>query len=283
MAAGRLTALFEELLESVKQAKAIERGELKAARVVRINPKTDTRQVPKSCSASTPAVIIQSWPPNPNQSKNRPSCSPSSEVILSCFANYAKVPVRKLRDTGHLAACNRHSQGYIAARDPAAARCAGNKGARITSFSIKTRVMDFHFRGTELALWSTACAVFGWLVKSHFSSGTDVRKQNFRAAIATIRDQFGLVRDEALVDAHAQSLPRIREECAKIRNDLGRRRWDELNEVVTAYSGLTKNDIENRKLAGKVLAGAQQAPEPNYGLGRSRLDELLNELIKIAE
>jgi len=32
-------ALFEELLKSVKQAQAIERGEPKAARVVRINRK----------------------------------------------------------------------------------------------------------------------------------------------------------------------------------------------------------------------------------------------------
>ena len=33
--------LFEELLESVKQAKAIERGELQPARVSRVNPRTD--------------------------------------------------------------------------------------------------------------------------------------------------------------------------------------------------------------------------------------------------
>ena len=37
--------LFEELLESVKQAKAIEQGELKPARTFRINPKTDIVKV----------------------------------------------------------------------------------------------------------------------------------------------------------------------------------------------------------------------------------------------
>ena len=37
--------LFEELLESVKQAKAIEKGELKAARVVRVNAKADIVRV----------------------------------------------------------------------------------------------------------------------------------------------------------------------------------------------------------------------------------------------
>ena len=37
--------LFEELLESVKQARAIEKGELKPARVFRINPKTDIVKV----------------------------------------------------------------------------------------------------------------------------------------------------------------------------------------------------------------------------------------------
>jgi hypothetical protein len=37
--------LFEELLESVKQAKAIEKGELKPARTFRVNPKTDLVKV----------------------------------------------------------------------------------------------------------------------------------------------------------------------------------------------------------------------------------------------
>ena len=37
--------LFEELLESVKQAKAIEQGELKPARTFHLNPKTDIVKV----------------------------------------------------------------------------------------------------------------------------------------------------------------------------------------------------------------------------------------------
>ena len=37
--------LFKELLKSVKQAKAIEKGKLKAARVVRVNAKADTVRV----------------------------------------------------------------------------------------------------------------------------------------------------------------------------------------------------------------------------------------------
>ena len=37
--------LFEELLESVKQAKAIEKGELKASRVVKVTAKTDIVRV----------------------------------------------------------------------------------------------------------------------------------------------------------------------------------------------------------------------------------------------
>ena len=37
--------LFEELLESVKQAKAIEKGELKPARTFKIDPKTDIVKV----------------------------------------------------------------------------------------------------------------------------------------------------------------------------------------------------------------------------------------------
>src|SRR5260221_13482354 len=143
--------------------------------------------------------------------------------------------------------------------------------------------MDFHFKPTELALWTAACVVFGWLIKSHFSSGKELRKQSFRSAICNLRDQFSLVRDESLVDAHAQSLPRIREECSKVRDDLGRRRWDELNAAVTTYSGLSKNDIENRDLIVKSGSGSNHPPTPNYPLGRSRISELLTELIKLAE
>jgi hypothetical protein len=143
--------------------------------------------------------------------------------------------------------------------------------------------MDFHFKPTELLLWSIACGVFGWLIKSHFSSGCELRKQNFRSAIASIREQFGLVRDEMLVDAHAQSLPRIREECSKIRNDVGRRKWEAINIVMTTYSGLTKNDIENRDMAHKAGSGSNNAPPANYSLGRARLTELLAEMAKQAE
>lgn len=143
--------------------------------------------------------------------------------------------------------------------------------------------MDFHFKPTELALWTAACIIFGWLIKSHFSSGRELRKLNFRSAISNLRDQFSLVRDESLVDAHAQSLPRVREECSKLREDLGRRRWDELNAAVTTYSGLTKNDIENRDLSLKPGAGSNHPPAPNYPLGRARISDLLSELIKLAE
>lgn len=145
--------------------------------------------------------------------------------------------------------------------------------------------MDFHFKPTELALWSAACCVFGWLIKSHFSSGSDGRKENFRCAIKSIREQFSLVRDDLLVDAHAQSLPRIREESGRIRNDIGRRSWDSLNLCVSNYSGLTKNDIENRdpKLKSPLGAGSDQLPPANYARGRARLCELLDEMLKQAE
>jgi hypothetical protein len=143
--------------------------------------------------------------------------------------------------------------------------------------------MDFHFKPTELALWSVACVVFGWLIKSHFSSGKELRLQNFRSAISDIRDRFSLVGDDLLVDAHAQSLPRIREECAKLRNDVGHRKWDALNSCMATYSGLRKNDIENRDLSVKMTSGSNQAPPPNYSLGRARLGELLNEMLKHAE
>ncbi len=143
--------------------------------------------------------------------------------------------------------------------------------------------IDFHFKPTELALWSAACGVFGWLIKSHFSSGRDLRKQNFRSAIANLRDQLSLVRDDLLVDAHAQSLPRIREECGKIRNDLSRRRWDSLNVAMNTYSGLGRNEIENRDRNFRAPAGTDQLPPANYAVGRSRLSDLLNEMLKQAD
>ena len=145
-----------------------------------------------------------------------------------------------------------------------------------------TAPMDFHFKPTELALWSGACVIFGWLIKSHFSSGTEARKQNFRSAMSNLRDQFSLVRDELLVDAHAQSLPRVREECSKIRNDIGRKTWEALNAATTTYSGLTKNDIENRDLTGKSASSGNVAP-PNYPLGRTLLTDLLEQMIKLVE
>ena len=140
--------------------------------------------------------------------------------------------------------------------------------------------MDFHFKPTELGLWSIACVIFGWLIKSHFSSGCEVRKQSFRSAISNLREQFNLVRDDLLVDAHAQSLPRIREECSKIRNHIGRRKWEQLNATSTTYSGLTKNDIENRDLTAPVPSGSSLAPPANYSAGRTRLNELLGEMLK---
>jgi hypothetical protein len=143
--------------------------------------------------------------------------------------------------------------------------------------------MDFHFKAAELALWSVACVIFGWLIKSHFSSGCEIRKQNFRSALADIRERFNLVRDELLVDAHAQSLPRVREECGKIRNDVGRRKWDAINAAMTTYSGLTKNDIENRDLTLRMHPGSNQLPPANYSLGRARLSDLLNEMLKHVE
>ncbi|HLH54876.1 MAG TPA: hypothetical protein VKY92_14800 [Verrucomicrobiae bacterium] len=143
--------------------------------------------------------------------------------------------------------------------------------------------MDFHFKPAELALWSAACIIFGWLIKSHFSSGRDLRLHNFRSAITNLREQFNLVRDDMLVDAHAQSLPRIREECSKIRNDISRRKWEQLTAATTSYSGLTKNDIENRDLAAKLARGSNDAPPANYSIGRNRLNELLAEMIRQAE
>jgi hypothetical protein len=46
---------------------------------------------------------------------------------------------------------------------------------------------------------------------------------------------------------------------------------------------LTKNDIENRDLNAKHAGRPDQAPVANYSLGRNRLTELLNEMLREVE
>jgi putative transcriptional regulator len=87
-------ALFEELLESVKQARAIERGELKPARVVRINPKTEIVRVRGKLGLSQSkfaAILGISADTLQNWEQGRRSPTGPAKVLLKIAAKHPEV------------------------------------------------------------------------------------------------------------------------------------------------------------------------------------------------
>ena len=87
-------ALFEELLESVKQAKAMEKGELKPARVFRINPRADIVRVRGKLGLSQlkfaailgiSADTLQDW------EQGRRSPTGPAKVLLKIAAKHPEV------------------------------------------------------------------------------------------------------------------------------------------------------------------------------------------------
>lgn len=86
--------LFEELLKSVKQAKAIEKGELNPARVFRINPKTDIVRVrgKLGLSQSKFAAILGISPDTlQNWEQGRRSPTGPAKVLLRIAAKHPEV------------------------------------------------------------------------------------------------------------------------------------------------------------------------------------------------
>ena len=86
--------LFEELLESVKQAKAIEKGELNPARVFRINPKTDIVRVrgKLGLSQSKFAAILGISPDTlQNWEQGRRTPTGPAKVLLKIAARHPEV------------------------------------------------------------------------------------------------------------------------------------------------------------------------------------------------
>ena len=86
--------LFEELLESVKQAKAIEKGELKAARVVRVNAKADIVRVrgKLGLSQSKFAAILGISPDTlQNWEQGRRSPTGPAKVLLKIAAKHPEI------------------------------------------------------------------------------------------------------------------------------------------------------------------------------------------------
>lgn len=86
--------LFAELLESVKQAKAIEKGELKAARVVKVNAKADIVRVRGKLGLSQSkfaAILGISADTLQNWEQGRRSPTGPAKVLLKIAAKYPEI------------------------------------------------------------------------------------------------------------------------------------------------------------------------------------------------
>jgi hypothetical protein len=121
------------------------------------------------------------------------------------------------------------------------------------------------------------------------------RRIDFRAAISAMRETILASDNPNLVGAHQQSLPRVREECAKVEGDI----WCSSHAAFTAakkeYCNLTRDDIECRDRSqkpppprdafGNYCPGRTLAWEPpaRYELGRERMRSLLDRLLDCAK
>jgi len=86
--------LFEELLQSVKQAKAIEKGELKAARVVKVNAKADIVRVRGKLGLSQSkfaAILGISADTLQNWEQGRRSPTGPAKVLLKIAAKHPEI------------------------------------------------------------------------------------------------------------------------------------------------------------------------------------------------
>lgn len=86
--------LFEELLQSVKQAKAIERGEIKPARTFHINPKADIVKVRGKLGLSQSkfaAVLGISANTLQNWEQGRRSPTGPAKILLKIAARHPEV------------------------------------------------------------------------------------------------------------------------------------------------------------------------------------------------
>lgn len=86
--------LFEELLESVKQAKAIEKGELQPARTLKFNPKNDVVKVRNKLGLSQSkfaAVLGISADTLQNWEQGRRSPTGPAKVLLKIARKHPEV------------------------------------------------------------------------------------------------------------------------------------------------------------------------------------------------
>ena len=118
------------------------------------------------------------------------------------------------------------------------------------------------------------------------------RKQAFIAAITFLRDTVLAAKNSELIEAHNQSLPRFREECAKIEPDISDKADFRTSREV--YLSLTNEEIEcpdqsekpppNEDRFGNYVAGGiNWKPRCRYELGRQRIKVLLDRICEHAK
>jgi putative transcriptional regulator len=86
--------LFEELLESVKQAKSIERGELKPSRVFKVNPRSDVARVRGKLGLTQPkfaALLGISTNTLQNWEQGRRAPTGPAKVLLKIVSRHPKI------------------------------------------------------------------------------------------------------------------------------------------------------------------------------------------------
>ena len=91
--------LFEELLQSVKQAKAIERGDLKPSRTFTVNPKSDIARVRGKLGLSQPkfaSLLGISQETLQNWEQGRTPMDPSARALMTILAHEPKAALRAL-------------------------------------------------------------------------------------------------------------------------------------------------------------------------------------------
>jgi hypothetical protein len=116
------------------------------------------------------------------------------------------------------------------------------------------------------------------------------RKRDFRAAIASLRGNVLDAKDSELIKAYEQSLPRFRDECAKIEPDISD--VGDFGATRDAYLSLTGPDIEcrdanqkrppNKDQFGNYVARPGWQAPCRYELGRQRIKGLLDTMVDYA-
>ena len=121
------------------------------------------------------------------------------------------------------------------------------------------------------------------------------RRLGFRAAISAMRETILASDNSHLVDAHRQSLPRVREECARVEDDIWCSNRSVFMAAKTEYCNLAGDDIEcpdhSQKpppptdAFGNYSPGATLfwRPPARYEMGRKRVRGILDRLIECAK